>query len=62
IIDFANEIAGADLSQLDTGAEPEAYPLRADEAAPSLPPETILRNAGEARDGFFVARRLGGRS
>ncbi|MDR3277263.1 MAG: hypothetical protein LBT12_00690 [Oscillospiraceae bacterium] len=60
ILAFADQIAGADLSKLDTGGDAEAYPLREDAVLASLPPEELLRNAGETRDNFFVARTRGG--
>jgi aspartyl-tRNA(Asn)/glutamyl-tRNA(Gln) amidotransferase subunit C len=60
IIDFADEVAGADLTGLDVSETPEVFPLREDVVKPSLPQEIILKNAGETRDGLFVARERGG--
>ncbi|MDR2420981.1 MAG: aspartyl/glutamyl-tRNA amidotransferase subunit C [Oscillospiraceae bacterium] len=56
VIDFANDIAEADLSSFDLTERDEEYPLREDVAAPSVPAEKILSNAAESRGGYFVAR------
>lgn len=46
------------------GVEPTAHlvplqnVLRADEVRPSLPPEQVLANAPETRDGFFRVPRI----
>jgi aspartyl-tRNA(Asn)/glutamyl-tRNA(Gln) amidotransferase subunit C len=56
VIEFADAVAEADLSQFDLTERDEECPLREDVAAPSVPVEKILSNAAEARGGFFVAR------
>ncbi|MDR0904698.1 MAG: aspartyl/glutamyl-tRNA amidotransferase subunit C [Oscillospiraceae bacterium] len=56
IVEFADAVAGADLSAMDLTEHDEDFPLREDVVIPSLPPEKILQNAGEARDGFFITR------
>ncbi|MDR3209285.1 MAG: hypothetical protein LBT36_01470 [Oscillospiraceae bacterium] len=54
IIEFADAVAGADLTGADLTERDETYPLREDIVLPSLAPETILSNAPNARDGFFA--------
>jgi aspartyl-tRNA(Asn)/glutamyl-tRNA(Gln) amidotransferase subunit C len=56
IVEFADAVAGADLSAMDLTEHDEDFPLREDVVIPSLTPEKILQNAGEARDGFFLTR------
>jgi aspartyl-tRNA(Asn)/glutamyl-tRNA(Gln) amidotransferase subunit C len=55
----------AELSELDTrGVEPTSHvlpfptPLRADEAAPSLPTEEALRNAPDSDGAAFLVPRV----
>ncbi|MDR0861212.1 MAG: aspartyl/glutamyl-tRNA amidotransferase subunit C [Oscillospiraceae bacterium] len=56
IIEFADAVAGADLTGLDLTERDELYPLREDVVVPSLANAVILSNAGASRDGFFVAK------
>ncbi|MDR0839680.1 MAG: aspartyl/glutamyl-tRNA amidotransferase subunit C [Oscillospiraceae bacterium] len=58
IVEFADAVAGADLSAMDLTEHDEDFPLREDVVVPSLPPEEILSNAGESGGGFFVTRGL----
>jgi aspartyl-tRNA(Asn)/glutamyl-tRNA(Gln) amidotransferase subunit C len=60
ILDFANQVAEAGVSDLGNIGEDEFWAFRPDEVRPSYPVEDILSNAGEQRDGYFVARRTGG--
>jgi len=60
ILAYVRELETLDVS----GAEPTAHAqplvnvLRDDTPGPSLPSETVLRNAPQARDGLFVAPRI----
>ncbi len=55
IVDYVNQLQTLDT----TGVEPLAHPLplqnvfRADELAPSLPPDQALQNAPDRRGNFF---------
>ena len=59
ILDFARAVEEAEADPADEAAM-EPWPLREDVVAPSFDNASILKNAGEARDGYFVARRMGG--
>ena len=59
MVDFANAVAGAETDDASFEA-PEAYALREDVVKPSYPNEKLLFNAGEVRNGFFVAEKTGG--
>ncbi|NLB28930.1 MAG: aspartyl/glutamyl-tRNA amidotransferase subunit C [Clostridiales bacterium] len=56
IIEFADEISGADMSGMDAAEEDDVVALREDIVAPSLPVEKALLNAKESHGGYFVAR------
>jgi len=56
IVEFADAVAVADLSAMDLTEHDDIIPLREDVVIPSLPTDKILSNAGEAFDGFFVAK------
>lgn len=60
ILDFADQVAEAGVSELEISGDEELWAFRPDEVRPSYPVEEILLNAGEQRDGCFVARRMGG--
>lgn len=67
---FATQLSGIlehfeTLAHVNTeGLEPTAHPLplanvmRADEVAPSLPVEDVLRNAPETEDGYLRVRAV----
>jgi len=60
ILDFAVEISSAPVNRRGETALENAPHFREDIVSPSLTNEEILKNAGEKRDGFFVAREMGG--
>ena len=60
VLDFANTIAEAVVDLPEGQDEDAGWALREDEVRPSYPVDTILKNAGERQDGFFVARNRGG--
>lgn len=53
---FAHEISDIDLSGMDLSKTDEIAPLREDIVIPSLSARSILQNARESHDGYFVAR------
>lgn len=57
IIGFADEIASAPVTEVERELAPSN--LRKDEVIPSFDRDKILSNAGEADDGYFVARNMG---
>ncbi len=59
ILEFAVAVEAAEADPADEAAM-EPWPLREDNVEPSFDDESILKNAGEARDGYFVARKMGG--
>ncbi|WP_099206109.1 Asp-tRNA(Asn)/Glu-tRNA(Gln) amidotransferase subunit GatC [Scatolibacter rhodanostii] len=59
ILDFANAIAEVEVGELNL-TEEKTKELREDIIYPSTSVEDILSNAAEQRDGYFVARKLGG--
>ena len=59
ILEFARAVEGAEADPADEAAM-EPWPLREDVVAPSFDNESVLKNAGEARDGYYVARKMGG--
>jgi len=62
VLEFADTIAQAvvELSDENTPAAADSGAFRDDTVRPSYPIDEILSNAGERRDGYFVARQRGG--
>lgn len=63
VLEFADTIAQAvvELSDENTpDAAADSGAFRDDTVRPSYPIDEILSNAGERRDGYFVARQRGG--
>jgi aspartyl-tRNA(Asn)/glutamyl-tRNA(Gln) amidotransferase subunit C len=60
ILDHAAVLQAVDTSAIPPTATvlPLRTVLREDAARPSLPPEDVLANAPEARDGFFAVRAI----
>lgn len=63
VLEFADTVAQAVVDLSDDNAPDAVAPAgvyRDDSVRPSYPAEEILSNAGEQRDGYFVARQRGG--
>ena len=60
ILEFADAVAEATVDLQDDTLEDDGWSFREDVLKPSYPVEEILQNAGEQRNGFFVARDKGG--
>jgi aspartyl-tRNA(Asn)/glutamyl-tRNA(Gln) amidotransferase subunit C len=60
ILDYAAVIQSIDTSAIPPTATvlPLRNVMRDDEPRPSLPPEDVLANAPDARDGFFAVRQI----
>jgi aspartyl-tRNA(Asn)/glutamyl-tRNA(Gln) amidotransferase subunit C len=60
ILDYAAVIQQVDTSAIPPTATvlPLRNVMRDDVARPSMPPEDVLANAPDARDGFFAVRQI----
>jgi aspartyl-tRNA(Asn)/glutamyl-tRNA(Gln) amidotransferase subunit C len=60
ILDYAAVLQGVDTSAIPPTATvlPLRNVMRDDVARPSLPPEDVLANAPDGRDGFFAVRAI----
>ena len=59
MVEFANAVVTVETDDSVDDA-PEVFALREDVVAASYPNEKLLSNAGEVRNGFFVAEKTGG--